>query len=134
MGCSTHRVPSWSKVAMRCSTGTNVGLDRLTVAWTKSSTAFFEGPSFQVGSGSSAAWDMPLMAPATTNAADALNKSLRVISMKASPPCADISSSWEVDSHTPASMTVGNYAECEFGIEELRELSPEEIKEAAFRK
>ena len=43
IGCSTHSVPSWSKVAMRASGGTNFGLACVVVAWTKSTIAFFAG-------------------------------------------------------------------------------------------
>ena len=52
IGCSTHSVPSWSKVAMRSSGGTNFGLPCVVVACTKSTIAFLAGPSFQEGSGS----------------------------------------------------------------------------------
>ena len=54
IGCSTQVVPSSSKVAMRCSGGTNFGLALSVVTRTKSRIAFFAGPSFQDGSGS--AW------------------------------------------------------------------------------
>src|SRR5215472_9269905 len=86
MGCSTHRVPSWSKVAMRCSARTYAGLDWLEVARTKSRMAFFAGPSFHEGSGSSDAEDTGPTAPAIASAADPLNKSLRVISMSNPSP------------------------------------------------
>ena len=46
MGCSTHKVPSWSKVAIRSSGGTKSGLDLSVVAFTKSMIACFAGPSF----------------------------------------------------------------------------------------
>src|SRR5215469_8702152 len=52
MGCSTHSVPSWSKVAMRSSWATNVGLDLSVVFCMKSTIACLVGPSFQDGSGS----------------------------------------------------------------------------------
>src|SRR5271169_271850 len=55
MGCSTHVVPSWSKVAMRSSGATNFGLLGSVVVLTKSSIACFAGPSFQEGNGSAAA-------------------------------------------------------------------------------
>ena len=52
MGCSTHSVPSWSKVAMRSSGGTKSGLDVSVVAFTKSTIACFAAPSFQEGNAS----------------------------------------------------------------------------------
>ena len=52
IGCSTQSVPSWSKVAMRSAGGTNCGLPCVVVACTKSTMAFFAGPSFHDGSGS----------------------------------------------------------------------------------
>src|SRR5262249_57782075 len=52
MGCSTHSVPSWSKVATRSSWGTNVGLDLSVVFCTNSTIACLAGPSFHEGSGS----------------------------------------------------------------------------------
>ena len=55
MGCSTQVVPSWSKVAMRSSGGTNFGLFLSVVVLTKSRIACFAGPSFQDGSGSAKA-------------------------------------------------------------------------------
>src|SRR4051812_43536799 len=55
MGCSTHVVPYWSKVAMRSSGATNCGLLFSVVFLTKSRIAFFAGPSFHEGSGSVAA-------------------------------------------------------------------------------
>ena len=54
MGCSTHVVPSWSKVAMRSSGGTNFGLALSVVVFTKSRIACFAGPSFHEGKGSAA--------------------------------------------------------------------------------
>src|SRR5215469_5150173 len=56
-GCSTHKVPSWSKVAMRSSGGANFGLDWSVVAWTNSFIADFAAPSFHDGSGSVCAKD-----------------------------------------------------------------------------
>src|SRR5271169_2792559 len=82
MGCSTHSVPSWSNSAIRSSFGTNFGLDLSVVACTKSRIAFFAAPSFQDGSGSSAAADTPPKTPNAVVAADALIKSLRVIFIK----------------------------------------------------
>ena len=52
MGCSTQVVPSWSKVAMRASGGTNLGLALSVVTLTSSTMVFLAGPSFQDGSGS----------------------------------------------------------------------------------
>ena len=52
IGCSTHSVPSWSKVAIRASGATNFGLALSVVTCTNSTIAFFAGPSFQDGSGS----------------------------------------------------------------------------------
>ena len=52
IGCSTHSVPSWSKVAMRSAGGTNFGLAWSVVACTNSMIAFLAGPSFQEGRGS----------------------------------------------------------------------------------
>ena len=52
IGCSTHSVPSWSKVAMRSSGGTNLELALSVVAFTKSTIACFAAPSFHEGSGS----------------------------------------------------------------------------------
>src|SRR5262245_15756166 len=46
MGCSTQSVPSWSKVAIRSSGGTNLGLPCSVVTRTKSRIACFAGPSF----------------------------------------------------------------------------------------
>src|SRR5215467_813449 len=67
---------------MRCSAGTNVGLDWLTVARTKSTIAFFAGPSFHEANGSSKAEETGPTAPITASAAEPLNKFLRVISMR----------------------------------------------------
>ena len=39
IGCSTHSVPSWSKVAMRSAGGTNCGLALSVVAFTKPTIA-----------------------------------------------------------------------------------------------
>ena len=52
IGRSTHNVPSWSKVAMRASGGTNFGLPWVVVDWTNSTIAFLAAPSFHEGSGS----------------------------------------------------------------------------------
>jgi len=52
IGCSTHRVPPWSKVAIRASGGTTVGLDWSVVVSTKLTIAHLAGLSFHEGSGS----------------------------------------------------------------------------------
>ncbi len=52
IGCSTHSVPSWSKVAIRSAGGTNFGLPCVVVVCTNSTIAFLAGPSFHEGSGS----------------------------------------------------------------------------------
>ena len=52
IGCSTQSVPSWSKVAMRSSGATKFAPPVSVVALTKSTMAFFAGPSFHEGSGS----------------------------------------------------------------------------------
>jgi|SRR6185436_560820 hypothetical protein len=52
IGCSTRNVPSGSKVAMRASGVTKVGLERSVVSRTKDMIACFAAPSFQDGSGS----------------------------------------------------------------------------------
>jgi hypothetical protein len=52
IGCETQVVPSWSKVAMRASGGTNCGLVLSVVALTSSMMACLAGPSFQKDSGS----------------------------------------------------------------------------------
>src|SRR6185436_3090051 len=52
MGCSTHKVPSWSKVAMRASGGTKVRPDPSTAACTKPMIVSFATPLFHDGSGS----------------------------------------------------------------------------------
>src|SRR5664279_2071882 len=49
IGYSTHVVPSWSKVAMRCSGGTKDGLAGSVVTLTKVTIACFAGPSFHEG-------------------------------------------------------------------------------------
>ena len=49
IGCSTHSVPSWSKVAMRSGGGTNFGLAWSVVACTNSTIAFLAAPSFHEG-------------------------------------------------------------------------------------
>src|SRR5664279_88858 len=54
MGCSTHVVPSWSKVAMRCPGGTKSGLAGSVLTFTKLRIACFAGPAFHDGSGSCA--------------------------------------------------------------------------------
>src|SRR5262245_14458598 len=61
IGCSTHVVPSWSKVAMRASGATNCGLLFSVVVFTNSTIAFLAAPSFQDGSGSvwADAWAHP---------------------------------------------------------------------------
>ena len=46
IGCSTHKVPSWSKVAILSSGGTKVALPSFVVFVTKSTIACFAGPSF----------------------------------------------------------------------------------------
>jgi len=52
IGCSTHGVPSWSKVAIRSAGSTRLGPPRVVVVCTNSTIAFFAAPSFHVGSGS----------------------------------------------------------------------------------
>ena len=52
MGCETQVVPSWSKVAMRASGGTNCGLVLSVVVLTSAMMACLAGPSAQEGSGS----------------------------------------------------------------------------------
>jgi hypothetical protein len=52
IGCSTQSVPSWSKVATRSAGGTKLGLPCVVVVCTKSTIAFFAGPSFHDASGS----------------------------------------------------------------------------------
>src|SRR6516164_2303001 len=52
MGCSTHRVPSWSNVAIRSAVGTNFGLPWSVVSFTKVMIACLARPSFHEGSGS----------------------------------------------------------------------------------
>jgi hypothetical protein len=52
IGCETHSVPSWSKVATRASGGTNFGLVLSVVACTNATIACFAGPSFHDGKGS----------------------------------------------------------------------------------
>ena len=52
MGCSTQRVPSWSKTAIREAGGTKRGLLESVVARTKSMIARRAGPLFHEGSGS----------------------------------------------------------------------------------
>src|SRR5215510_14996494 len=71
MGCSTHRVPSWSKVAMRSAGGTNFGLPCVVVASTNLTIACLAAPSFQEGSGSvwARTW-VPKAGPATTASAN----------------------------------------------------------------
>src|SRR5215469_3619846 len=72
MGCSTHSVPSWSKVAMRSSGGTNLVLDFSVVLCTKLTIACLVGPSFHEGSGSVCASDcVPKASPATAASAEA---------------------------------------------------------------
>ena len=55
IGCSTHSVPSLSNVAIRSCGGTKSGLPSVVTFFTNARIACFEGPSFQDGSGSSAA-------------------------------------------------------------------------------
>jgi len=50
MGCSTHIVPSSSKVATRSAGGMNFGLPCVVVVCTNSTIAFLAGPSFHEGS------------------------------------------------------------------------------------
>src|SRR6516225_5181534 len=52
IGCSTHRVPSWSKVATRSAGGTNLTLDGSVVRWTNSTIACLAAPAFHEASGS----------------------------------------------------------------------------------
>src|SRR6476661_3202844 len=54
IGCSTQSVPSLSKVATRCSTGTKKGPPCVVTRATKSRIEAFVAPSFQDGSGSRA--------------------------------------------------------------------------------
>src|SRR5262245_15382505 len=68
MGCETHRVPSWSNVAMRASGATYVGLALSVVAWTNSTMAFLAGPSFHEGRGSAWANAWALQPNATRSA------------------------------------------------------------------
>src|SRR5215467_12910424 len=67
MGCSTHSVPSWSKVAMRSAGGTNCGLPCVVVTSTNLTMASLAAPSFQEGSGSvwARTW-VPDASPKTT--------------------------------------------------------------------
>src|SRR5208282_386779 len=77
-GCSVQSVPSWSKVATRSLGSTYFELDFSVVSLTKELIAFFEGPSFQEGSGSSSACVTWLKAPRTAVVAEPLIRSLRV--------------------------------------------------------
>src|SRR6202008_1565973 len=52
MGCSTHQVPSLSKVAMRSAAGTKSDEPARVTAATNSKMDCLERPSFQEGSGS----------------------------------------------------------------------------------
>ena len=61
---------------------TNFELRWSVVSCTKSRMAFFAGPSFQEGSGSSAALATRLIAANAATAAEVLNKSLRFISTR----------------------------------------------------
>src|SRR5262249_45003883 len=65
IGCSTHKVPSLSKVAMRCGTGTKPEPSRVTLA-TKSRIDCFDLPSFHDDNGSlcANAVDLESLAPA----------------------------------------------------------------------
>src|SRR5262245_24883621 len=60
IGCSVQSVPSLSKVAMRSAAGTKSGAPSFVTRVTKSSRAFFAGPSFQDGSGSAGACPAPV--------------------------------------------------------------------------
>src|SRR6516162_2874187 len=72
MGCSTHSVPSWSKVAMRSSGGTNFVLDLSVVVCTNSTIACLARRSFHEGSGSvCASACVPKQSPATVASAEA---------------------------------------------------------------
>ena len=79
IGCSTHSVPSWSKVAMRASGGTKFGLDWSVVARTNARIASFAAPSFHDGSGS-AVWacaNVRGSAPARTGSAARVESTTR---------------------------------------------------------
>ena len=52
IGCSTHSVPSWSKVATRWAGGTNCGLALSVVLRTNCTMASLAAPSFHDGNGS----------------------------------------------------------------------------------
>ena len=67
IGCSTHSVPSLSKVAMRWSTGTKSGLPWVVTRLTNSVIAVLVAPSFQDGSAA------PGLAPAPRTAASGDN-------------------------------------------------------------
>jgi hypothetical protein len=54
-GCSTQSVPSWSNVAIRSGTGTNLGLPGVVVDLTNSTMALFAALSCQDGRGSDCA-------------------------------------------------------------------------------
>src|SRR5882757_5337278 len=69
IGCSTHSVPSWSKVAMRSAGGTKFVLPESVVVWTKFTMACLAEPSFHEGNGSSARAMLNAKATAPTNAA-----------------------------------------------------------------
>ena len=66
MGCSTHNVPSWSKVAMGCTGGTNFGLDLSVVVCTNAMIACLAAPSFHDGRGSVGRAAKSLQAEKTT--------------------------------------------------------------------
>src|SRR5262245_51408749 len=71
MGCSTQSVPSWSKVATRCSVGTYCALDRSVVGRAKLRIAVLAAPSFQDGNGSLArSWPSPRSARNRTQRTD----------------------------------------------------------------
>ena len=58
IGCSTHSVPSWSKVAMRASGGTKLRLDPSIVALHEVDDRLFRRAIVPGGSGS-ASWAQP---------------------------------------------------------------------------
>src|SRR5262245_11395306 len=74
MGCSTHKVPSWSKVAMRASGGTKVRPDPSTAARTKPMIVSLATPLFHDGSGS-----MPCAQPARTRGSDSMGRAATVV-------------------------------------------------------
>src|SRR6516164_5625346 len=75
MGCSTHSVPSWSKVAMRPSCGTKLLFDWSVVVFTKLTIDCLAGPSFHEGSGSvCASACAPKASPAMAASAEATRR------------------------------------------------------------